>query len=168
MWVKRYHKTMCLECPQKLVELLERLALRGVFGRLPKYRALDKKYTQPNSLALWSVLIRVCNETLIKEFRDKRILDKSFESFTKGNSPLLWPLRRVKFCSIKVFFGKVRGVFLLTLASSIEFWSFVAKRLHSSSPKPSGHDPPKGFVPLPKIETGGCARSDSLVRSLIF
>ena len=29
-------------------------------------------------------------------------------------------------------------------------------------------DPPKVFFPIPKIETGGCARSDSLVRSLIF
>ncbi|TAE84355.1 MAG: hypothetical protein EAZ60_00890 [Oscillatoriales cyanobacterium] len=28
--------------------------------------------------------------------------------------------------------------------------------------------PPKSFIPIPKIETGGCARSDSLVRSLIF
>jgi len=28
--------------------------------------------------------------------------------------------------------------------------------------------PPKLFIPIPKIETGGCARSDSLVRSLIF
>jgi hypothetical protein len=29
-------------------------------------------------------------------------------------------------------------------------------------------DPPKLFTPIPKIETGGCARSDSLVCSLIF
>ncbi|TAD77971.1 MAG: hypothetical protein EAZ78_25335 [Oscillatoriales cyanobacterium] len=28
--------------------------------------------------------------------------------------------------------------------------------------------PPKPFIPIPKIEAGGCARSDSLVRSLIF
>lgn len=28
--------------------------------------------------------------------------------------------------------------------------------------------PPKLFIPIPKIETGGCARSDSLVCSLIF
>jgi len=28
--------------------------------------------------------------------------------------------------------------------------------------------PPKLFIPIPKIETGGCARSDSLVHSLIF
>ena len=29
-------------------------------------------------------------------------------------------------------------------------------------------DPPKLFTPIPKSEFGGCARSDSLVRSLIF
>ena len=28
--------------------------------------------------------------------------------------------------------------------------------------------PPKLFIPIPKIETGGCARSDLLIRSLIF
>jgi hypothetical protein len=29
-------------------------------------------------------------------------------------------------------------------------------------------DPPKIFIPIPKIESNGCARSDSLVCSLIF
>ena len=29
-------------------------------------------------------------------------------------------------------------------------------------------DPPKVFIPIPKIESNGCARSDSLVCSLIF
>jgi hypothetical protein len=29
-------------------------------------------------------------------------------------------------------------------------------------------DPPKIFIPIPKIESNGCARSDSLIRSLIF
>ena len=36
-------------------------------------------------------------------------------------------------------------------------------------PKPeSARDPPLLFFPIPKAETGGCARSDSLVHSLIF
>ena len=29
-------------------------------------------------------------------------------------------------------------------------------------------DPPKIFIPIPKIESNGCARSDSLIRLLIF
>ncbi|MEG4287300.1 hypothetical protein QUB68_29765 [Microcoleus sp. A006_D1] len=29
-------------------------------------------------------------------------------------------------------------------------------------------DPPKIFIPIPKIESNGCARSDLLIRSLIF
>lgn len=29
-------------------------------------------------------------------------------------------------------------------------------------------DPPDGFVSVPKVEIGGCARSDSLIRSLVF
>lgn len=32
----------------------------------------------------------------------------------------------------------------------------------------SRRGPPKLFIPIPKIETGGCARSDLIVRSLIF
>ena len=38
-------------------------------------------------------------------------------------------------------------------------------------PPLTGRAPPpliESFIPIPKIETGGCARSDSLVRSLIF
>ena len=30
-----------------------------------------------------------------------------------------------------------------------------------------GNDPPKGFVPLPDAEIGGCARNDSLIASAI-
>lgn len=32
----------------------------------------------------------------------------------------------------------------------------------------SNRDPPKIFIPIPKIESNGCARSDSLICSLIF
>jgi hypothetical protein len=32
----------------------------------------------------------------------------------------------------------------------------------------SSRDPPKIFIPIPKIESNGCARSDSLIRLLIF
>lgn len=32
----------------------------------------------------------------------------------------------------------------------------------------TARDPPKQFSPLPKTELGGCARSDSLVRLLVF
>ena len=36
-------------------------------------------------------------------------------------------------------------------------------------PKPEiSRGPPKRFIPIPKTEIGGCARSDSLIRSLIF
>ncbi|MEG4281363.1 hypothetical protein QUA62_28455 [Microcoleus sp. MON1_C1] len=32
----------------------------------------------------------------------------------------------------------------------------------------TSRDPPKIFIPIPKIESNGCARSDSLICSLIF
>lgn len=32
----------------------------------------------------------------------------------------------------------------------------------------TSRDPPKIFIPIPKIELNGCARSDSLICSLIF
>ncbi len=32
----------------------------------------------------------------------------------------------------------------------------------------ASRDPPKIFIPIPKIESNGCARSDSLICSLVF
>jgi hypothetical protein len=37
-----------------------------------------------------------------------------------------------------------------------------------SSAIETSRDPPKIFIPIPKIESNGCARSDSLICSLIF
>lgn len=40
--------------------------------------------------------------------------------------------------------------------------SVTERRIETNS------DPPKIFIPIPKIESNGCARSDSLICSLIF
>jgi len=46
-----------------------------------------------------------------------------------------------------------------------EYTSKIGKKLKSEATR----SPPKIFLPIPnKIEIGGCARSDSLIRSLIF
>ncbi|MEG4520892.1 MULTISPECIES: hypothetical protein [unclassified Microcoleus] len=157
---------MCLKCSaekKKLVELAERLTVRGVLGGKPLtfHLARDRKY-KANSLALWTVLIQVSNEQLLSQLKDRRSMDKSFEHLLWGNGHLLWSLRKVKYCSIKAFFDKNPDTFRRFLASRTTLRNFL-NRLLLSQPEPSCNGPPKGFVPLPDAEIGGCARNDSLI-----
>ena len=161
---------MCLKCSaekRKLVELTERLTVRGVLGGKPLtfHLAKGRKY-KAGSLALWTVLIQVSNEQLLRQLKDKRSMDKSFEHLLWGNGQLLWSLRKVKFCSIKAFFDKTPDTFLRFLATQGTFRDFI-NRLLLSQPEPSCNGPPKGFVPLPDAEIGGCARNDSLIAPLV-
>ncbi|AFZ05985.1 hypothetical protein Osc7112_1462 [Oscillatoria nigro-viridis PCC 7112] len=161
---------MCLKCSaerKKLVELTERLIVRGILGGLPLtfHLAKERKY-KAHSLALWTVLIQVSNEQLLRQLKDKRSMDKSFEHLLWGNRHLLWSFRKVKFCSIKAFWDKTPDTFLRFLVSRTTFRSFLS-RLLLSQPEPSCNGPPKGFVPLPDVEIGGCARNDSLIAPAI-
>ena len=161
---------MCLKCStekKKLVELAERLTVRGALGGLPLtfHLAKGRKY-KAHSLALWTILIQVSNGQLLSQLKDRRSMDKSFEHFLWGNGHLLWSLRKVKFCSIKAFFDKNPDTFLRFLASRATFRNFL-NRLLLSQPEPSCNGPPKGFVPLPDAEIGGCARNDSLITPAI-
>lgn len=54
----------------------------------------------------------------------------------------------------------------------VEIFSWVVDVLTALETEPckieTNRDPPKIFIPIPKIESNGCARSDSLICSLIF
>jgi len=133
---------MCLTCStkkKKLVELADQLIVRGILGGKPLtfLWARERKY-KAKSLALWTVLIQVSNETLLKRLKHKRGLDNSVNPDT----------------------------FLHFLKSQATFQSFL-KRLSLLKSEPSYRGPPKGFVPLPDAEIGGCARNDSLIAPAI-
>ena len=54
----------------------------------------------------------------------------------------------------------------------VDIFCWVIDTLKSGDTEPckieSNRDPPKIFIPIPKIESNGCARSDLPIRSLIF
>ncbi len=65
------------------------------------------------------------------------------------------------------------GTRFLELLVVVEIFSWAVDELTSTDTElckiEKSHDPPpKIFIPIPKIESDGCARSDSLICSLIF
>ncbi|MGB7891059.1 MAG: hypothetical protein WCF82_03910 [Microcoleus sp.] len=113
--------------------------------------------------------MRVSNEIFLAQFKDKRTLDKSFRSVVSkvkalGNSPFE-SLRREIFHSIKNFFDDNTS-FLRLRKTRIECREYI-QCVSESHPEHSCTGPPKGFVPLPDAETGGCARNDSLIAPLV-
>jgi hypothetical protein len=71
-------------------------------------------------------------------------------------------MRRPRFCSIKDFFGANPDTFLNLERSLAEFQRFIWNVALSNFPPQPDESPPKGFIPLPDVEIGGCARNDSL------
>jgi hypothetical protein len=124
----------------------------------------------------------------------KNKLEESVNCHREGESLDLWQLRqrecsptrpifwRILIRTLRKFLVKVYSValavgenFVLILAFSqsgtIETdWLILCPtppKLESPGNE-CDRTPPKGFVPLPDVEIGGCARNDSLIRSLIF
>ncbi|MEG4528255.1 hypothetical protein QUB61_36885 [Microcoleus sp. C2D2] len=121
-----------------------------------------------NRPAFITVAMRVANEIFLAELNDRRNLDKSFRHvLSRVNilSESYQHLRRPRFCSIKDFFNDNPDTFLASVVSLAECRSFIWS-LPSLQPEPSG-SPPKGFIPLPDAEIGGCARNDSLIAPAI-
>jgi hypothetical protein len=112
--------------------------------------------------------MRLANEIFLAELNDKRSLDKSFRHIVSRVNLLpesYQSLRRPRFCSIKDFFNDNPDTFLISVGSLAKFRSFI-EGLASSQPEPC-ESPPKGFIPLPDAEIGGCARNDSLIAPAI-
>jgi hypothetical protein len=117
-------------------------------------------------LAFWKVFLQKGNEIFLAELNDKRSLDKSFRHILSRVKILPgFSGRRPRFCSIKDFFDDNPDTFLNSAKSLAEFQRFIWS-LVSSQPQPD-ESPPKGFIPLPDAEIGGCARNDSVTAPAI-
>lgn len=118
-----------------------------------------------NRPAFVKLAMRLANKIFLAALTDKRSLDKSFRYVDSRVGAILPGARRPRFCSIKDFFKDNSDTFLTSTESLARFRNFI-EDLVSSPPEPH-KSPPKGFVPLPDIEIGGCARSDSLIAPAI-
>jgi hypothetical protein len=119
--------------------------------------------------AFWKLIMQISNKIFLTQFNDPRCLDRSFrfiESRVNLLPESLSHLRRPRFCSIKDFFDRTPDTFLRFLIGLATFRSFIG-RLPSLRAKPFCNGPPKGFVPIPDAEIGGCARNDSLIAPVI-
>jgi hypothetical protein len=121
-----------------------------------------------NRPAFITVAMRLANEIFLAELNDKRNLDKSFRhvlSRVKILPESYQHLRRPRFCSIKDFFNDNPDTFLTSVINLAQFRRYI-QSLASPQPEPC-ESPPKGFIPLPDAEIGGCARNDSLTAPAI-
>jgi hypothetical protein len=119
-----------------------------------------------NRTAFVKLVIQKSNEDFLRELNDKRSLDKSFRHILSQVKIIPGcSLRRPRFCSIKDFFDCNPDTFLRSVKSLVEFRLFICS-VQPSQPEPA-ESPPKGFIPLPDAEIGGCARNDSLLAPAI-
>lgn len=119
-------------------------------------------------LAFWKVFLQKGNEIFLADLNDKRSLDKSFRQILSRVKILPgFSGRRPRFCSIKDFFDGNPETFLDSAKSLAEFQLFIWSVPSSQSPPQPDESPPKGFIPLPDAEIGGCARNDSLIAPAI-
>jgi hypothetical protein len=83
---------------------------------------------------------------------------------------VIWEVRRTLKNQIKAMLQTWLGTHFFELLVDIFFWVIdTLTTLDTDLCKiEKSRDPPKIFIPIPKIESNGCARSDSLVRLLIF
>lgn len=153
------------------MDLVEQRALiQQLWGRYPQDEPLRFFWERQRELswqrpAFLREAMRVANEIFLAQFKDKRTLDKSFRYVVSKVKALPNSLyRRESFCSIKDFFGEDTPFVRLTKTKA-ERRSYIEYRLRSHPKNSCG--PPKGFVPLPDAEIGGCARNDSLIAPLV-
>jgi hypothetical protein len=121
-----------------------------------------------NRPAFLKVAMRFANEIFLAELNDKRSLDKSFRhilSRVKILPESYQHLRRPRFCSIKDFFDNTPDTFLSSVIRLATFRGYI--RILVLSQPETYESPPKGFIPLPDVEIGGCARNDNLIAPAI-
>ncbi|MEG4962143.1 MULTISPECIES: hypothetical protein [unclassified Microcoleus] len=149
------------------MDLTEQKALiQKLWGKCPHDEPLrffwerqrELSWNRPTFLKL---AMRAANEIFLEQFSNKRSLDKSFRYVDSQVGVILPGARRPRFCSIKDFFNGNPDTFLTSTESLARFRSFV-EGLAPPFLK-TNESPPKGFVPLPDAEIGGCARNDSLI-----
>ena len=156
---------MDLATQRKVVRLLWGHCPHDVPLRFYWERQREISWNRP---AFVKVVMRKSNEDFLAELNDKRSLDKSFRHILSRVKILPgFSGRRPRFCSIKDFFDDNPDALLDSAKSLAQFQRFIWS-LPSSQPQPQPDEsPPKGFIPLPDAEIGGCARNDSLIASAI-
>jgi hypothetical protein len=85
-------------------------------------------------------------------------------------SAVMWEVGRTLKNQIKVMLQTWLGTHFFELLVDIFFWVIdTLTTLDTDLCKiETSRDPPKIFIPIPKIESKGCARSDLLICLLIF
>jgi len=151
----------------------QRKLVRLLWGSCPHDEPLIFFWERQRELS-WSrpafvkLVMQKANEDFLAELNDKRSLDKSFRHVLSRVSILpesYQHLRRPRFCSIKDFFNQNLDTFLVSVISLAKFRRFL-QSLALPQPEPY-ESPPIGFIPVPGVEIGGCARNDSLTAPVI-
>jgi hypothetical protein len=156
---------MDLVTQRKLVRLLWGICPHDEPLRFFWERQRELSWNRPAFIA---AAMRVANESFLAELNDKRSLDKSFRHVLSRVNVLpesYQELRRPRFCSIKDFFDSNLDTFLSSVISLARFRGYI-RSLILSQPE-TCESPPKGFIPLPDAEIGGCARNDSSIAPAI-
>lgn len=148
-------------------KLVEQLLARGHDGEPLMSVWARQRECSCKRPAFWKVLFETERKLFLQQLNDKRSFDKSFRCVVSRVEALSdSSLRRERFCSIKDFFGEdtVFARFSKTFArfrkTQRECRTYLAQYLSPSQPDNFCTGPPKGFVPLPDAEIGGCARND--------
>lgn len=119
----------------------------------------------------WFWMLQICNGTRRSKTRSKACtrLGKAIEKlYAMRSSPkakllyLFWRTARDLTFSLKLSTAQRLNLCLLIVRWFISLISLEIARFKLLPP------PKSSFVPIPKTEIGGCARSDSLVRPLTF
>lgn len=153
---------MDLVTQEKIVRLL--------WGRCPHDEPLKFFWEHQREISgkrptFLKVAIQCINRLFLRRLNDHRSLDKSFRLIVSRVGIILPDAFRPRFCSIKDFFSDNPDTFPLSVRSLVEFRSFIESLESSQSEPYESH--PKGFIPLPDAEIGGCARNDSLIAPAI-
>ena len=125
-----------------LKKKLEAFVFRPREGKSWEFVLERQRELKPNRTIFWRILIRTLRKFLVKVY------------------------------SVSLTVGEKLALILSFSPSGVIEYGWVIFPQALSKTEPPRHErvraPPKGFVPLPDVEIGGCARSDSLVHSLIF
>jgi hypothetical protein len=103
-------------------------------------------------------------------FAGRPIPKEKWKKYMSFWSAVIWKVKRTLKNQIKVMLQTWLGTHFFELLVDISFWVLdTLMTLETDLCKiETSRDPPKIFIPIPKIESNGCARSDSLICSLIF
>jgi hypothetical protein len=103
-------------------------------------------------------------------FAGRPIPKEKWKKYMSFWSAVIWKVGRTLKNQIKVMLQTWLGTHFFELLVDIFFWVIdTLTTLDTDLCKiETSRDPPEIFIPIPKIESNGCARSDLLICLLIF